>query len=516
LRFEGGSVWEGTVELTPANLRTTSSGPAFVIGSYGQGPATIRSGDQIAIYAQSVAAIHIEDLNLIGNGPARAIFGLAFQNTTAALLENIRIQRVQIQGYAHAIDLRAGTPPAGYRKIVLEDVVAHGNASGPNLVGYSDRPASTHGYQYGLQDVEIINCHFYGNTGFGQAQQGAGVHVWNVDRLSIRGSKIHDNGGDNPGIAPSYDGPSAILVYDARDAIIERNEIFHQRYHPKTPADAAGIDVWGERTTIQYNFIHSNEGPAINIASDSPEEAMRFFGLSRGVTIRYNMLANNGLPLPRNAPAPAVVGMQIHLFGPVKDFEIYNNTMFVRARVSDPAADNVYGMIFLTDTGSGPYERIHVRNNVFAVDGNAPFLQVQWIAPFTDVRFENNAYLTSARDQLVRWGFVPYRSIAEWVRDTGQEQVGRTGSARVGPIVWLCGAATGQMPSSVSAELLRTMPGSPLRDGGLTLRNPPYSLEVGEHDFFGARVPQGEGFDIGAHEADTIQSCSASSLVNRR
>lgn len=78
-----------------------------------------------------------------------------------------------------------------------------------------------------------------------------------------------------------------------------------------------------------------------------------------------------------------------------------------------------------------------------------------------------------------------------------------------------CGIATRRIPSTVSAALLRPMFVSPLRDGGLTLRSPLFRFEVAEHGF-GARVPMGEGSDIGARGADTIQFCSASAVANTR
>ena len=46
----------------------------------------------------------------------------------------------------------------------------------------------------------------------------------------------------------------------------------------------------------------------------------------------------------------------------------------------------------------------------------------------------------------------------------------------------------------------RLMTSSALIDAGLDLTAAPFSLSVGDTDFYGVPIPQGEAFDLGANE----------------
>jgi hypothetical protein len=94
-----------------------------------------------------------------------------------------------------------------------------------------------------------------------------------------------------------------------------------------------------------------------------------------------------------------------------------------------------------------------------------------------------------------------FTSFEEWVEATGQEKVG---GAVVGKYLdpMLRKDDTGLLTDprqlkTLSPYMLR--PDSPCIDSGLKLFEL-YRLEPGKTDFYGNHLPQGQGFDIGAHE----------------
>lgn len=320
----------------------------------------------------------------------------------------------------------------------------------------------------------------------------------NAENVTIEYNAIHDNGGDNlpPGEDPN--GPSAITLYDGHNAVIQHNEIYRQRRDPDGPTDNGGIDLWATDSVVQYNYVHDNEGWGMILGAGDPADPTDVFPWpSERNTIRYNLFENNARKLPNSDSIPELLGAQLLLFGPVKDFEIYNNTFYSRNPVGPlPPVEATEAMIAIFDAppARAP-QHLHFRNNLFIAEDQVRFVET---TAFEDILFENNAYIGGASAQQVKWGDDVYDTIAAW-----SEAAGLT--ARVAGLTALCA------PGAGDAAGYRLAPNSPLIDAGADLLV--LGIEPGFTDFFGNGVPYPilndirSTFDIGAHEWQPGQMC---------
>jgi hypothetical protein len=323
----------------------------------------------------------------------------------------------------------------------------------------------------------------------------------------IEHNVVHDNGGDNlpPGAPPN--GPSGILVYDGHKVTIQHNEVYHQRRDPDGPTDNAGIDLWATDSVVQYNYVHNNEGWGMILGAGDPANPNDPFPWpSERNTIRYNVFVNNARRLP-GSRIPEQEGSQLLMFGPIKDFEIYNNTLYSRNPAGPrPAVVRPEYMIGVSEAMVSVYvvpparspEGIRLRNNIFVAEDRVRFIELPNLV--VGARFEGNAYIGGAPANQVTWGQgMTFNTIAAWSRMTGQERVQGAFVAKPVASTALCAARKGD------AHGLQLRPGSPLIDAGMDLRSS--GLNVGKRDFFGNPIPSGGGFDIGAHEHHTGQAC---------
>jgi hypothetical protein len=506
--LSGGHTFAGALGFTPHNARGTARAP-ITVSSYGKGRATIAG----SLLARNVAAISVTRLRFLGRNPANGGSAVAFLNSGKQTLTGIRISDVEVSGFTNPILVYAIKPPAAFRRITIERVSVHDNAQGPVLFGWLGRASTLDNDRFGLADVAVRRLHSFRNTGAGlKGGYGAGLVVLNAERVTIERNVIHDNGGDNPERTPN--GPSGITVYDARDLLIQENEVFRQRYDRRNQTDNSGIDVWARRALIQYNYVHDNEGWGFVFGSSDPAvTGPGVSWLSSDVTLRYNVAENNGRPLARSESMVGQVLATVLMFGQIERFHIYNNTFF-RAPGRRPAAhpDLVQGMLYLVDVpGVGrPWSQVHVRNNLFVVRGNTPAVEIARPAAGTDVRFEGNAYVGIGAQPQVRWADQSY-DVAGWSAATGQETLGGRPVAAVAGAKALCAPGTGRtvFPRGLRAlRAYRLRADSPLIDRGLDLRATA-GVDVGRRDYFGNRIPAGNGFDVGAHEFRAGQACTS-------
>src|SRR5215217_1192437 len=98
--FEGGAVFAGGVELDAADAGTDTA--PVIVGSYGDGRATLRPGGQPGVYAEDVGGLVVRDLRL--EGPGRDLSdtdGLAVyaSHPLGARFPRVRVERVEATGF---------------------------------------------------------------------------------------------------------------------------------------------------------------------------------------------------------------------------------------------------------------------------------------------------------------------------------------------------------------------------------------------------------------------------------
>jgi len=504
--LEGGKSFTGTFVFSPKNARGSATSPVTV-SSYGKGRATIASPN--GLLARDVAGLRITKLRFAGRRPASGGSGIAFLNLGKAKLAGIHVSDVEVSGYTNSILIYAVKPPAQYRGVRIERVSVHDNAQGPVLFGWLGRASTLDNNRFGLEDIVVREMQSFRNTGAGLKNgYGAGLVVLNADRVAIERNVIHDNGGANPEQTPN--GPSGITVYDARNLLVQENEVYRQRFDVKNQTDNSGMDIWARDAVIQYNYVHDNEGWGFVFGSSDPKvTGPGISWLSSDITMRYNVAENNGRPLPKSEAQIKYSFASILMFGQIERFEIYNNTFFRSGVTTVSHPDLLQGMIYLVDVpGVGrPWANVHLRNNVFVTEGDLVPIEVPRPTAGRDLRLEGNAYIALGGQSTIKWGDLSYR-IADWTAATGQETVaGRPTAIIAGPDA-LCAAGQGRtmFPRGLRAlGAYRLRGDSPLVDRALDLRAS--AVKVGPRDYFGNPVPAGNGFDVGAHEYRAGESC---------
>jgi hypothetical protein len=143
----------------------------------------------------------------------------------------------------------------------------------------------------------------------------------------------------------------------------------------------------------------------------------------------------------------------------------------------------------------GHYPGFNFRNNIFIYHGS--FLDEG--QQLENEIFQGNVYWNLSGGFTING----YKSIEEWAKATGNEMVdGSVKGLFKDPLLAAPGTATVTDPSKLLVENLSAYsvkPGSPLIDNGLNLKDM-FGIEPGERDIFGTKIPQGQGFEIGAVE----------------
>jgi Right handed beta helix region len=464
------------------------------LGSYGRGRATIASGPgQSGLTALNVGGLKVSGLRFEGADPAAGGSGLAFVNLRPRTLRDIHLAGLEISGYTNSVLMLTGEIPAKYRRVSLERLDVHDNAAGPTLIGHNTQPAQSVGGDYAFGRVHVVGVRSYGNTGAGlSGGYGGGIVLMNVDRARIESNRVYDNGGDAPEEGEDF-GASGIIVYDGRRVTIERNRVWGQRYTPlENETDNAGIDMWATHSTVQYNHVHDNEGWGMILGGSADP---RTGWLNRHNTIRYNLFADNGRPLPGHGVSGPYEGATFLIFGAVRDFEIHNNTLRSDAPEGIGKGHPRQGMIWMVDVPGHRWSGLRFRNNVLIARDDVTFLEIGGAAPSRDIVLRRNAYLGGAPTAQVKWGAASYDSVDAWAAATGQEG----GAPIVDPAARGVCADGGESPRHYLPR------GRTLVDRGLDLRR--LGLEAGGRDLLGVPIPLGDGFDIGALERAPRTGC---------
>ena len=387
--FHGGDTFSGSLYLGPDTSGTP--GALIVVGSYGNGHATISSGSRDGIFVYNTAGIRIEGLTFVGDGAlATEGSGLIFYTDLPGdvKLDLIQIEDVEISGFKYGLQVGAWNGNSGFKNVTIRNVVAHDNGSAGIVVWgyYTDWVAN-----YSHQNVVVENSIAYDNFGlpnFTQKHSGNGIVVSGVDGGRIEGCVAHGNGKFN---AHWGGGPVGIWVWAVNGVIIQNNESYNN--HTGTSSDGGGFDLDGGVTNsiLQNNYSHDNDGPGYLLAQ---------FG---------------GAP-------------------PWANNIIRNNTS-----VND-AQRNGYGSIEIWSSDDYKIANVEIYGNTISRNLNAPLVRI--VSPTSQVSIHDNRFtgianmVDVASDQnnslskytyisksapIVTWEGISHVGVEAWRTSTGQE-----------------------------------------------------------------------------------------------
>ncbi len=332
-----------------------------------------------------------------------------------------------------------------------------------------------------------ITCTYY------QTRVYAASNIW------VLNSHLHDNGGDGVMVGPVQNGVLqgnecdhngrirnarvGCWTWDSENTIIQ----FNESHHNMTPLmdgkarDGSGfdLDLGTENGMIQYNWSHDNEGEGFLLLSWPVG-----YGYSRGeshnIQMRYNVSERDGKKL----------GGGISVFGGVAPAVIYNNVIYYEpARLAGTPMFNGEGGALTTSIfGKSGKPDLRVYNNIFIVNGRTNRAAVSnhlWTDGAGIFTFDNNIWWSVEGGVRFQWANTAIASWSAWQAAGYDPNSFNADPAVVGPV-------GGNPPA------YRLTAASLARDHG---RNVTDALRgMGTQDAFGAWIPQGSGFDIGANE----------------
>ncbi|MGJ5628756.1 right-handed parallel beta-helix repeat-containing protein [Nostoc sp. CALU 1950] len=466
--FQGGTTFTGNLSFN-ANDKGTALNP-IIISSYGTGRATINAGTGKGIMVYNSMGYNISNLNIVGSGVStNKGDGISFYNDLAGniKLDGITINNVEVQGFInYGIAIGGWNQQSGYRNVKVTNILTHNNGKA-GLITYAQLPNVN-------ENVYVAYVKAYNNKGIAGDTNptGSGIIFGSVNTGVIERSVAYDNGILNN----SVNGPVGIWAYDSTKITIQYNESYRNRTGGTTDGDGFDLDQNVSYSVMQYNYSHDNDGAGF-LLCQSPNNLNH-----TGNIIRYNISQNDGRKVNYGA---------IHIYGNVRNAEIYNNTVFVKGgTTSIPSAVLIYN----------PVTNVSFRNNIFQTKDGVKLLDIA--SGSTGLLFQRNVYYSTGSTFRIRWGGTTYSSLDSWRTVTNQEKLS---SQNVGMSVDPLLSNPGGGQALNNTDLLNTLDAyklssnSPLINTGLDLKTL-FGTNTGNQDFYGSLLPKDLGFDIGTHE----------------
>jgi hypothetical protein len=475
--LQGGARYSGT--LTVAAGEAGNAQRPVVIGSYGQGHATIESsGDGIVVH--DTGGVDIRDLTLIGKGaPYSSGSGIDLYSDlrSGSRPSDVTISDVDISAFHTGVAIGAAAT-IGFANVALSRAQLHGNED-DGLLSYGPAFDTAHpAYAHQNIDVEAVNA--YDNPGDPSVlahSTGSGLVLGSVSHATVKESIAFDNGKHSAVFAP--DGPVGIWTYDSTDVLMEHNTAYHNETGSLLDGAGFGLDNNVSNSTLQYDLAYHNDGPGYYAFTQKPS------GVYKGNTIRYNIGDDDGRKMPAHG-ALAVNGQDIG------GLQIYQNTLIM-------TGTNRSGPAVVVKNGEMD---VVLRNNILATDGS-PLVYAPALST-SQILVQGNDYYAPPGEWSVNWGGSTYTDLSSWRAATGQE---RLGNQSTGLTVDPCFSG-GQLPGIQSAgDAHLVIPSCTALTGkGLNLESLLHA-NPGSADYFGH--PLGTPPPIGAAQPSAVTPSSS-------
>ncbi len=476
--FQGGQTFNGKLYFDANDLGSAAN--PIQISSYGTGHATINGGSSDAFYAYNTAGITISNLDFTGAGATCTGTGIVFYNDLAGnvKLPHIYIDNVQVSGFKGGITIGAWNGTSGFSDLRITHASVHDNW-GNNIVTFGQT-------DYALSTVYIGHCQTFNSAGDPNkmdVSSGNGIVMGSVDGCTIERCLSYNNGW----LCAAPSGPAGIWCYQSRAVTIQYNEAWQNH---GVNADGDGFDLDGDTSNsiLQYNYSHDNDAAGFLVCEFSGAP-----GPNANNVVRYNISQND-------CRKRAYGGIHFYNAGVgLQNCEVYNNTVYL----SKPA----FGDVPAVDVYS-PTTNVHLRNNIFMTSGGASLVTVA--AGQSGLLFDHNCYWSSGSAFGIQYLGTNYATLAAWRTASGQEA---SVALNTDPLLVAAGTGgtLGDADKLVSLGAYKLQSSSPLLNAGLNLAV--QGVPMGATDFYGSAIPQGTGFEIGAHEFVPVVNTPPSSLL---
>jgi hypothetical protein len=352
----------------------------------------------------------------------------------------------------------------GFDNVLLELLHLHENLQG----GGSFYGAGTASHQ----NVVVRCSEFSYNPGDPTVARpsGDGFVLGSVTNGLIDGCIAHHNGGEGTNSA----GPVGLWAYNSSQITIQFSESY-SNLALYQDGDGFDLDVGTTNSVIQYCYSHDNFGAGYLLSQQGAEPW-------NNNVLRYNISENDAWGGRLGALTYYSEESDLGL----EDSWVYGNTVF-----------SAVGPV-LNLTSAPNASRNYLFNNIFVAD-NGQMLVWDWSgsAPAGRVNALGNLYWASGESP----DFQGYSSLEAWQDAMGQEMVrGAPVGLYADPLLQNPGAGgtLGDVDLLGSLVAYQLSAGSPAIDAGVDPTM--FVSDPGKTDFFGTELPQGVGYDMGAHE----------------
>lgn len=470
--FEAKKTFTGSLLVTASG----SEKNPIHIGSYGDGSATLNSGNSFGIRLKNCQFVTLSAIILKGSGVSPAgtttntEAGVDILSTATAgpQWKSIHVEGVDVSGFRDGIV--AHTPigkqaVVGFADIRIVNCAVHeclfggiycwGSATNSGKPWNFPTGNSTF-TKFHLADCEIYNI--YGDP-VGDPAICLPIQIFNANASLVERCTVHDCGqtGNKNG---SQGGVGGFVFLECTNSIAQHCEIYHTVTNIKFDGCAFDIDGGCTDCILQYNYSHDNEGSGYQTGT--------FQGSSptHNNTIRYNISQNDA----RKNSGGAI------MFWAGSKAAFYNNSVFV-----GPSPSGTPAAVLML----GGANEMTFRNNIFVTTGGLPLINNPVGSPVT---FQGNCYWSSGSPFLIDWHGQKFNSIDAWRKATQQELLaGKPTGVIADPLFKAPGAGTAVNSARKLDKLdaYSLLPGSPASGAGMNLKDI-FATDPGATDFTGA------------------------------
>ena len=445
LLLQGGQLFPG--QLTIGRGDAGEAARPLVIGSYGQGPATITSA-RFAIYVHDTAGVHITGLNVVSQPSASNLPGQQAGGGSGAgvnvyndlpaghRLDHVVIDHVYASGFDSGIAFGGANSGAGFRDVQISDCLVRGNIDS-GLESYGPR-FDAQSPTYANQNVtvsDVVASENHGDPKVTSHNTGNGIVLGSIRDGSIVWSTADNNGGAGGDAAQ---GPTGIWFYDSTDVSIEHSLSYDNQTANKADGNGFGLDQNTSDSIMQDNLSYDNAGAGFLVYSSLNN------GAQKNNVVRYDISSGD------SSDGSGFDG-GISVVGAVAQTNVYQNTVVMTSGSGPPPSALRLGV-----TVHG----ITVRNNIFVVDSGAIVSDTQAV-PTATVVLQGNDYYSATGPWSIEWGATAYHSLASWRTATSEETVtgqktgGTVNPDLTGPVVGLQMDAATSQPGAGNGFVLR-------------------------------------------------------------
>jgi hypothetical protein len=464
--LEPGATFAESVYVGPGWGDVGRAGAPVVFSSSASDPATLEVGpEEYGFFIYNVGYVVVENLIVVGPGMNRTTVQGVAAMTDDGRFSEITFRNLDVSGFNEGIVVWSWEDDGdGFDDVLIEQVNLHENLQG----GGSFYGAGTASHQ----DVVVRCSEFAHNPGDPSVARpsGDGFVFGSVTNGLIDGCIAHHNGGDGTNSA----GPVGLWAYNSSNITIQFSESY-ANLAMYQDGDGFDLDVGTTNSVIQYCYSHDNFGAGYLLSQQGSEPW-------NNNVLRYNISENDAWGGRLGAITYYSEESELGL----EDSWVYGNTVYTSV---GPA---------LNLTSARNASRNYLFNNIFVVDGGQ-MLVWDWSgsAPAGVVYAQGNLYWASGATP----DFQGYTSLEAWREAMGQETLdGDPVGVYADPLLQSPGngGTLDDVGQLTTLDAYHLSSGSPAIDAGLDPLT--FVSDPGGTDFFGTELPQGVGYDIGAHE----------------